>query len=92
MDEGVRSAFMKKLLTGIAFAMLVLHQDFWLWENTNLIFGFMPTGLAYHACFSIAVAVLAVLAIKFAWPHDLVRWAIGKDVKTDPQEKKYDVR
>ncbi|MFT4640078.1 MAG: hypothetical protein ACI8T1_003403 [Verrucomicrobiales bacterium] len=83
---------MKKLLTGIAFAMLVLHQDFWLWENTNLMFGFMPTGLVYHACFSIAVAVLAVLAIIFAWPHDLIRWATGEDVKTNLEEKKYTIR
>ena len=70
---------MKKLLTGIAIAMLILHQDFWLWDNTNLVFGFMPVGLVYHACFSMAVAILAVLAITFAWPHELIEWATTKD-------------
>lgn len=70
---------MKKLLTGVAAAMIILHKDFWLWDNTNLLFGFMPVGLVYHACFSIAVAVLAVLAIKFAWPHELVSWATSDE-------------
>lgn len=83
---------MKNLLTLIAFVMLLLHQDFWLWENTNLILGFLPTGLAYHACFSMAVAVLAVLAIRFAWPHDLERWASGEDVESNLKDKKYDIR
>ena len=70
---------MKKLLVGIAVAMLILHQDIWFWDNTNLVLGFIPVGLAYHACFSIAVAVLALMAIKFAWPHELVDWATRKD-------------
>lgn len=83
---------MKNFLIGIAAAMLILHQDFWLWENTNLIIGFLPTGLVYHACFSIAVAILAILAIRFAWPHDLERWAAGEDETTNIKEKKYDIR
>ncbi len=82
---------MKALLIFIAIAMLVLHQDFWLWDNTNLVLGFIPVGLAYHACFSIAVAILATLAIKFAWPHDLIRWATGQDVKANLKDKKYDI-
>lgn len=81
---------MKKLLIGIAIAMLILHQDFWLWDNTNLVFGFMPVGLFYHACFSIAVAILAVFAIKFAWPNELVDWATTKDEGTDVQSKMKD--
>ena len=83
---------MKNLLIGIAAAMLILHQDIWLWENTNLIFGFLPTGLVYHACFSMAVAVLAVLSIKYAWPHDLERWAAGEDVNANLKEKKYEIK
>ena len=66
---------MKKLVIGLAIAMLILHQDSWFWDDTSMVFGFMPIGLFYHACFSMTVAVLAVLAIKFIWPHDLERWA-----------------
>lgn len=53
-----------------AVVLLVLHQDFWLWGNDSLFLGFMPAGLAYHACYSIACAVLGGIAIRFAWSGD----------------------
>ena len=38
----------------IVFVVLaILHQDFWNWDNKNLVFGFMPVGLAYHALYSL---------------------------------------
>jgi hypothetical protein len=55
--------------------LFFLHQDFWWWEDSGLVFGFMPIGLAYHAAFSIACAFLGWLAIRFAWPHDLEKFA-----------------
>jgi hypothetical protein len=85
---------MKKIVIGLAIAMLILHQDSWLWSNTSLVFDFIPVGLFYHACFSIAVAVLAVLAIKFIWPHDLERWATSKtdDAATEVGATKYQIK
>lgn len=59
----------------IALLMFVLHQDFWWWGDTSLVLGFLPIGLAYHACFSLAAGVLWFSAVKFAWPEDLERWA-----------------
>jgi hypothetical protein len=57
----------------IAMAVLaVLHQDIWFWNNPEpYIFGFIPIGLAYHAAYSVAAAIIGVLAIKYAWPHEL---------------------
>ncbi len=64
----------------IAFlALAILHQDFWNWDNKNLVFGFMPVGLAYHAAYSLVVAVFWAVAIKVAWPHELEEWAKGGD-------------
>ena len=85
---------MKKLISGLAIAMLILHQDFWLWDNTSLVFGFIPVGLAYHAAFSIAAAVLAVLAIRLVWPHDLVAWATQKEdtVQAKLKDNQYTIR
>ncbi len=86
---------MKKLVIGLAIAMLILHQDSWLWDNTSMVFGFMPVGLFYHACFSIAVAVLAVLAIKFIWPHKLERWATTAEddtVANQADPNKYQIK
>lgn len=60
----------------IIFVLLfILHQDFWLWEDKTLVFGFMPIGLAYHAGFSIAATLLWASALKWAWPSDIEAWA-----------------
>ncbi len=84
---------MKHAVIGLAVVMLCLHQDIWLWDNTNMVFGFIPVGLAYHACFSIAVALLGWLAIKHLWPHDLERWASGQeDVKKKIEANQYKVQ
>lgn len=64
----------------IAFIILaVLHQDFWNWDDSNLVLGFMPVGLAYHAAYSLVAVVFWTLVIKFAWPSQLEEWADGKD-------------
>jgi len=52
-------------------AMVALHQDFWLWKDKTLVFGFMPIGLAYHVGYSILAAVSLAVLVRFAWPKDL---------------------
>jgi hypothetical protein len=67
---------MGRLAVWTLFVILFfLHQDFWWWDESKLIFGFMPLGLAYHAGFSIVCAILGWLAIKYAWPHQLEAFA-----------------
>ncbi len=64
------------VIIGVAAVVLgILHQDFWWWEDTSLVFGFLPVGLAYHAGFSVAAALLWAAAVKFAWPRRLEEWA-----------------
>lgn len=55
--------------------LFILHQDFWWWDNSSLVFGFLPVGLAFHAFFSVACAILGWFAIKYAWPHELENFA-----------------
>ena len=63
---------MKWLVYLLAVAVLVLHQDSWNFNRAQpLVFGFLPVGLAYHAGYSIACAVLMALLVKFAWPKHL---------------------
>ena len=53
---------------------LHLHQDFWFWRTPYpLVFGFVPIGLFYHACFAVAAALVMWLLVKFAWPAHLER-------------------
>lgn len=60
------------LLTLLVVAVYLLHQDFWLWRTAKpLVFGFLPMGLFYHACYSVAAAVVMWLLVKYAWPSHL---------------------
>jgi hypothetical protein len=61
----------KLLLTFLVLAVYLLHQDFWNWKKTDLVFGFLPIGLAYHAGYSILASITMALLVKFAWPKHL---------------------
>ncbi|HWN09196.1 MAG TPA: DUF3311 domain-containing protein [Pyrinomonadaceae bacterium] len=66
---------MKKiLLIAAVIALYVLHQDFWYWHTAHpLVLGFIPIGLFYQGCFSIAASLLLWMLVKFAWPGHLER-------------------
>lgn len=66
---------MKRIALVITVVVLyVLHQDFWLWRTARpMIFGFIPIGLFYHACFSVAASLLMWLLVRYAWPSHLER-------------------
>ena len=56
-------------LAALVVAAYVLHQDFWFWTQARpLLFGVLPIGLAYHALYSIAVAGLMWMLVRYAWP------------------------
>ena len=50
--------------------LAVLHQDFWLWSDTSLLWEVVPVGLAYHAGISLAATALWLGVARFAWPAD----------------------
>jgi len=64
---------MKRILLVVAVATLyILHQDIWFWRTAHpLVFGFVPIGLFYQGCFSIAACLLMWLLVKHAWPGHL---------------------
>ena len=65
---------MKRILLVVAVVVLyLLHQDLWFWRSSHLVFGFIPIGLFYHACFSVAAALLMWLLVTLAWPSHLER-------------------
>ncbi len=77
------SASPSNMKTGVIIfvfvALAVLHQDTWNWDNGNLVFGFIPVGLAYHACYSMVAAIFWGWVVKFAWPDRMEKWAEGDD-------------
>ena len=64
---------MKRTLLVLAtLALYALHQDFWFWRSARpLVFGFLPIGLFYHACFSVVAVLLLWLLVAQAWPGHL---------------------
>ena len=63
---------MKKILLVVAVATLyILHQDIWFWRSSYLVFGFIPIGLFYHGCFSVAASFVMWLLVTYAWPSHL---------------------
>jgi hypothetical protein len=59
-------------VTIVIIAVYFLHQDFWNWKKAEqLVFGFLPIGLAYHAVYSILASLLMALLVKTAWPKHL---------------------
>ena len=64
---------MTHLLLAVAIAALyALHQDVWFWGTAHpLVFGFLPIGLAWHAAYCLASAVLIWALTRLAWPAHL---------------------
>ncbi len=52
-------------------ALLVLHQDFWLWTSKRLLLGCVPIGLAYHAGFTVVAAITLFVFTRTIWPKHL---------------------
>jgi hypothetical protein len=51
--------------------LIILRQDHWFWEDGTMVFGFMPMGLFYQACISIAASITWLIATQIAWPENL---------------------
>jgi len=66
---------MKQAVWILVALLFVLHQDCWFWDDRTLVLGFMPIGLFYHACFSLAAAGVWALAVRYAWPTHIEEWA-----------------
>lgn len=66
---------MRMFVWALVLLLAVLHFDFWYWDDRTLLFGFLPIGLGFHAGFSIACAVVWLMAVHCAWPDRLEAWA-----------------
>jgi hypothetical protein len=62
---------MPRSLIAILVVLLVVHQDNWFWTDDHLVFGFLPVGLFYHACLSLAASATWLWAVRCCWPETL---------------------
>ena len=76
-----------KLAWGLVLVAAILHYDFWNWESTALVFGFVPVGLAYQAGISILAAIAWALVVRFAWPDQVEEWAAAGGTSTEAEQR-----
>lgn len=65
----------RRFVWGFIVVLGVVHYDFWYWEDTSLVLGFMPVGLAFHALISILAGLGWWMVVKNAWPSWVEEWA-----------------
>lgn len=73
----------KVVLSLLVLGVFLLHQDFWNWRKSDLVLGFLPVGLAYHAAYTILSVAMMWVLVKFAWPAELDRF----ESKLDDEDK-----
>jgi len=72
------------LLTLVVIVLYVLHQDIWNWRTPYpLVFGFIPIGLFYHACFVVAASLVMWMLVTYAWPSHLEEEVEGSERKEE---------
>lgn len=69
MAGGAKVAWILVLL------VTILHFDLWNWDTTDVVFGFMPVGLAWQAGISLAAAGAWALMMVVGWPSEVEDWA-----------------
>lgn len=62
---------MKYVTWLLVAALLIAHHDYWYWFDATLVFGFLPIGLFYHACLSLAAGLAWLIVCTIAWPKEL---------------------
>lgn len=62
---------MKRLpLYLLLVTLFLLHNDWWFWNNSDLVLG-LPIGLTYHVGLCLAAVLVMFLLVRFAWPRHL---------------------
>lgn len=60
------------VVLAVAAVLYVLHQDIWFWRTPEpLVFGFIPVGMAYHAAYTVLIAVVLAVLARAYWPSYL---------------------
>ena len=55
---------------GLLLVLLILFENFWMWDNDALVLG-LPINLLYHMGLCVLTPLVMVVVVKWAWPHHL---------------------
>lgn len=62
---------MRKIVWPFLGLLVILHHDFWFWNDPTLVAGWFPIGLLYHVGLSLVAASFWLFVVKCAWPSEL---------------------
>lgn len=62
---------MRKTVWPLFALLVILHHDFWFWNDPTLVAGWFPIGLLYHVGLSLVAAGFWLFVVKCAWPSEL---------------------
>jgi hypothetical protein len=62
---------MRKTVWPLLALLVILHHDFWFWNDPTLVGGWFPIGLLYHVGLSLVAAGFWLFAVKCAWTNEL---------------------
>ena len=62
---------MRSIVWPLLALLVILHHDFWFWNDPTLVAGWFPIGLLYHVGLSLVAAAFWLFVVKFAWPSEL---------------------
>lgn len=68
---------MRSIVWPLLALLVILHHDFWFWNDATLVAGWFPIGLLYHVGLSIVAAGFWMFAVKCAWPRYLAEELSG---------------
>ena len=63
--------------------LMILHHDWWFWNDGRLLFGFLPVGLGYHALISLAAGALWAWAAFYALSEYLTDGDVADAASTE---------
>lgn len=52
------------VLYSLLVLLFVLHNDFWLWDNVQIVLG-IPIGLLYHIVYCFVATILMAIIVKY---------------------------
>jgi len=62
---------MRSIVWPLLALLVILHHDFWFWDDPTLVAGWFPIGLLYHVGLSLVAAGFWLFVVKSAWPTEL---------------------
>ena len=76
---------MKYIAGLLVLGLLIAQQDYWQWNRSDLVFGFLPYTIAWHSGVCLATAAVWLFITTACWPKQLERIDEAAEGPTVPQ-------